>query len=247
MSEDFQRLKGELTEFCRQVREKDELAAGFDRLVDAQRLREIVDALRENFPKDATPGDEYTMHFAYAQMSPDARTEKDMADWRKHIKKFINVCPAEPKLAGHVAHAVKHLPEACATTGEAFNYGLRALRLLPKKTPIFESCEKEVQKMALSDFHTLLDKANGETNYQKQIKAYDRALARLTDIPPGSRYKYMYECLHAMAPVYERTDWGKVEFPHKRRLVSNRIFKSLPPEMQTIIRNRKNERDWWLR
>lgn len=54
---------------------------------------------------------------------------------------------------------IHHLPEMGGTTGETYNYGLRALNLLPKTYPQYRECVKAVEKMARSDFRFLLDKA----------------------------------------------------------------------------------------
>lgn len=244
MSEDFQQLKAELTDFWRRHKEKDELAAGFDRLVDQTELRRLTDELEKNFPKEATPGDEYTMYFAYAAMQPEQRTAEDKARWLKHSKKFINGCPPRHNLANHLRSVILHLPEMGGKTGETFTYGQKALSLLPKGYPRHAECCRAVERMARTDFRFLLGKATNEPDYQKQLRTFDRALARLTDIPPGERYNGLNECIRAMYPVYDKTEWGRLELPRKRRLASNRIFKSLPWELQSIIRSRKQAKDW---
>lgn len=247
MAETFQDLKVKLIEHYRRVQSADELTAGFNLLVDGEELRQLIGGLKKTFPKEPALGDEYTMYFAYAMMQADQRTTEDLLDWRRHTKKFINNCPQNHNLANHLRSVIHHLPEMGGTTGETYNYGLRALNLLPKTYPQYRECVKAVEKMARSDFRFLLDKAKNEPDYQKQLKAYDRALARLTDIPSGERYKGLDECMQAMFPVYNRTEWGRLELPHKRRLASKRIFKSLPHEAQTAIRNRKHYNDWLSR
>ncbi len=244
MSRDFQRLKAELTDFWQRQKEKDELATSFDRLVDQAELRQLTDKLEKNFPKEATLGDKYTMYFAYAIMPPEQRTAEDKVRWLKHSKKFINGCPPQHNLANHLRNVILHLPEMNGKTGETFTYGKKALKLLPKNYQRYEECYLAVAKMARTDFHFLLNKARNEPDYQKQIRTLDQALARLTDIPPGERYNGLNECIRAMYPVYNKTEWGRLELPRKRRLASNRIFKSLPWELQSVIRNRKQARDW---
>lgn len=159
MAETFQDLKVKLIEHYRRVQSADELTAGFNRLVDGEELRQLIGGLKKTFPKEPALGDEYTMYFAYAMMQADQRTAEDLLDWRRHTKKFINNCPQNHNLANHLRSVIHHLPEMGGTTGETYNYGLRALNLLPKTYPQYRECVKAVEKMARSDFRFLLDKA----------------------------------------------------------------------------------------
>lgn len=248
MTQTFSDLKKQLIDYHQRVQSADQLSVAFNRLTDQQELREITDGLKKNFPKgNSTLGDEYTMHYAYAMMDPAQRSEQDKADWRKHAKNFINRCEAPHNLSDHLRGVLVRLPEMGGSSAEAFNYGLRILNLLPKDYGRYQECVTAVQKMAQTDFYTLLSKAKAEPDYHKQLRAFDRALARLTDIPVGERYRKLDECIRAMAPVYNQNEWGRLELPRKRRLASNRIFKSLPYNVQNIIRTRKNLNDWWSR
>ena len=244
MTETFQELKKKLTEFYCRTRGREELEAAFNQLDTDCEMRGIGESMKESFPKEPTLGDEYSMYFAYAVMRPEVRTDKDRNQWLQHTKKFINRCPPDPQLAGHLCSVIMRLPEMGGSSGETFNYGLRALKLLPKNFARHADCTKAVEKMARTDFRSLLEKACSQPDYQKQLRAFDRALARLSDIPSGERYRGLDECIRAMVPVYHQTEWGRQELPRKRRLASNRIFKSLPHNVQQIIRNRKNQNDW---
>lgn len=244
MADTFQELKAQLIEYHRRIQSADELAAGFNWLSDQEELRQLIDGLNKNMPKAPALGDEYTMYFAYALTAPEERSKKDLSVWLKHSKNFINQCPERHNLSNHIRSVIQHLPEMGGTTGETFNYGLRALKLLPKSYPMYRDCVKAVEKMARSDFRVLLDKAIKEPDYHKQLKAFDRALARLVNIPAGERYKGLDECVRAMIPVYNRTEWGRLELPRKRQLASGRIFRSLPMEAQMAIRNRRRHQDW---
>ncbi len=244
MAETFQDYKLKLIEHYQRVQSADELTAGFNRLVDGEELRQLTACLKKTFPKKPTLGDEYTMYFAYAISQKEFLTADNLLDWRKHTKKFINNCPPNHRLENHLWSVIRHLPEMGGTPSETFNYGQRALNLLPKTYPQYRECVKAVEKMARNDFRFLLEKAKSEPDYQKQLKAFDRALARLTNIPSGERYKGLDECMQAMAPVYGRCEWGRLELPRKRRLASNRIFKSLPYEAKMAIRTRKQYNDW---
>ncbi len=240
----FTFYKQQLVEYHKRIMKGDELTRGFNLIVDQQELRGILNNLNKTFPKEPTVADHYTMYFAYADVHPEHLTEDDKKQWWKHSKKFIDTCPKEHNLSHHIYSVIRNLPKMGASSGQKFNCALSALNLLPKNFPYYQDCRKQVEKIARTDYEVLFEKAKKETNYQKQIKAFDRALARITDIPAGDRYRTFYECMRTMWPIYEKTDWGKIEFPHKKALVSNRIFKSLPQELKTIIRNRKSAKDW---
>ena len=222
---DFDFYKRQLRDYHNRVSSADELVQNFNRPDDQAELREIIKNLHDNLSENPSPAENYALYFAYADIAPEYMGERDRKNLWKYAKAFIDTCPKEHNLSNHIYRVIKHIPQMEASSGQKFN------------------CQ--VEKIAKTDYEHLLTKARNERNYRKQIKAYDRALARITNLAAGDRYRTFYDCMQELAPVYEQTDWGRVELPHKRRVVSNRIFKSLPRDMQMIIRNRKSQRDWW--
>lgn len=241
---DFGFYKQQLLDYHKRVSAADELVQNFNRPDDQQELREIIKNLHDNLSKEPTPSESYTLYFAYAEVAPEYMSEKDKKVWWKHAKAFIDSCPKDHNLCNHIYSVLKRLPQMGASSGQKFNCALRAMSLLPKDYPYYNDCRKQTERIAKTDYEHLLTQARNERNYRKQIKAYDRALARITNLAAGDRYRTFYACMQELAPIYEQTDWGRVELPHKRRVVSNRIFKSLPRDMQMIIRNRKSQKDW---
>lgn len=242
---DFNFYKRQLRDYHSRVSSADELVQNFNRPDDQAELREIIKNLHDNLSENPSPAENYAMYFAYADIAPEYMGERDRKNLWKYAKAFIDTCPKEHNLSNHIYRVIKHIPQMEASSGQKFNCALSGLNLLPKDYPYYHDCRKQVEKIAKTDYEHLLTKARNERNYRKQIKAYDRALARITNLAAGDRYRTFYDCMQELAPIYEQTDWGKVELPHKRRVVSNRIFKSLPRDMQMIIRNRKSQRDWW--
>ena len=241
---DFIFYKQQLIAYHQRMKNSDDLLRSFNLATDQQELRKIIENLNKTFPKQPKPVDSYVMCFAYANVHSDYVKDDDKKEWWKHSKTFIDSCPKDERFFDYIYCVLSRLPEMEATSGQKFNYALRAVNLLEKKYPHYQECCKQVEKIARMDYEVLLEKAKNETDYQKQIRLFDRALARITDIPASDRYRVFNDCMGVMEPVYNKTQWGRLEFPRKRRLASNHIFKSLPSNVQTIIRNRKNAKDW---
>lgn len=244
MAENFQDLKKKFIEFHSRVKNQDEFSAAFNKLSNNKELREIIASMQENFPKEPSLGDKYTMVFTYAQLLPENRSKEDCGQWWKHTKDFINSCPRDAQYAGHLQFTLNHIPEIQTKPSEAHIYALRVINLLPKKFAGYEDCVKTTEKIGRTYYKDLLNQACAEKDYQKQIKAFDKVLAILPRVPAGERYKRLDECIQAMTPVYQHSEWGRLELPRKRKLAAKRIFKSMPLVAKNIISQNNNRNNW---
>ncbi len=247
MNETFENLKNELRVFLRQQQNKDPLVASMDKLIDQHQLRRIINELKKNFLKEPTFIDEYMMHCAYKAVDPQLRSQKDLDNWFNHVQKFVKKCPSNLDQEKRLIDVVSYLPEISKNTDKILKCAKEALKIMPIEAAEYPNCKTLVQKIALKDFYNQFSQAQKFDEPQKKVNAYKKALNRTLDVLPSMRYKCFYDCIRAMEPLYNQTESGQYELWNLKKTYSNRIFKSLPWDMQQNIRNRRNNAEWTYR
>ena len=211
-------------------------------------LREIVDGLKNTFPKDPIPGDRLAICYAYTHLSMLPMSDDDYCEWRRHIKAFVNGSPTEKaENDGNLLFMLRGLSLSRGEAAEDYRYTDKILKKMTPKVRNNPQVAALAGQLVRPYYEFLVERACQKENfseYAQQIKAFDKAINVMLHLAPGSRYHAAQKLLGKMEPVYKESEWGRQEWGRKCSSVRRRVFNSLPFEAKQAIRARRAREEW---
>ena len=211
-------------------------------------IRTIAEGLYDTFPQQPILGDRLAVCYAYGYLSSLPMPEDDYKKWRKHIKAFVNESPLnKTENDGNLAFMLQCLAVSHGSASENYSYAEKVLRKMTLRSRNNAQVVSLVGKLARPYYEEMVARADKKENfstYMQQIKAYDKAFSVLLKLPHGSRYREAVLLMEKMKPVYQESEWGRLEWGRKSSSIRNRVFKSLPEEAKQAIRARRAQENW---
>ena len=209
-------------------------------------LVKLATGMRESFPKKPQPRDYFCICYIYRERSNLPMMPKDLEDWGKKIKQaFKHIDDLEPQKRDiNRLNLLRMAERVPLESDEIYRMSKKALEEIDKSFVAKDDLLHIKYRAANTYYDELLKKAEDSKNfddYQKNIKAYEKAYDVLLDTSPGSRYdKYRY-FRTKLKSLYMQSEWGRSEWYRRERWMNQKMFKGLPLDVQKAMRWNMNQ------
>lgn len=201
-----------------------------------RRLSGIVEGLVETCPKKANLEDHYVIFEGYRYLHRDNLTDNDRACWLYHTKAFVDKAE-EGKNNEAMANILDSLPDMNPCPKTMFSCALKAWSKFSKDYHLRPHWKPMVEKSAETWLNCLMSDVRQCKDDKEKMKLCDEVSKVGLLIPEEKRISAHRANMLELEKVYNKSEWGRVEFPRKQRNCFNRVWKSLSFQMQNKIKN----------